>query len=221
MLTAAFWWMLLLDWLLEIKMRDQSWGQLETRSMELPASPNLSRGGYFTLICSRSLAKWHWPRNNHHLTFLEGRKDGRQKKKKGISKGKAWNMLSNQGVEFSALEVFLDRLNRQCQERQQGEELNDFLMSFPSLPRTNVGNGLALRVYARSQKAILKTHLPELFLHWGRVSLLHPAQAHSYLFYGPSRASSPCHNPEHQHQSTCRLTSGFWGPLKESRIKHG
>lgn len=74
-------------------------------------------------------------------------------------------MLSNQGVEFSALEVFLDRLNRQCQERQQGEELNDFLMSFPSLPRTNVGNGLALRVYARSQKAILKTHLPELFLH--------------------------------------------------------
>lgn len=108
-----------------------------------------------------------------------------------------------------------------CQEWQQGEKLNYFLTSLPSLPRTSVGNGLALRVYARSQKALLETHLVELFLHWGWVSLLHLAPAHSYLFYGPSRALSPCRNPEHQHQSTCRLTSGFWGPLRESRIKTG
>lgn len=49
---------------------------------------------------------------DHYLACFESRKDGRQRKRKGVFKGMASNRLSNEDAEFSPLEVFPDRLNR-------------------------------------------------------------------------------------------------------------
>lgn len=70
----------------EIKMRDQSWGQQEIRSISKPFRRRVLHFNLSTFPFKMALTQ-----KAQHFIFLEGRKDGRRNKKKGVYKRKTSN----------------------------------------------------------------------------------------------------------------------------------